>query len=231
MTAQKFIKRPDEFEAMRFDGDNALEIVQWATNCEEPWRGDNPFIPSEGWWIRQTVAPHATGMSPMLSAPCVNWSLVLPRQEDDPGRARTLEAQVGDWIINTGNPVKRWPNGVLIVMKPEAFAKAYAPVEPPVKQFDLTQEDLDALAGDVMGTGPVLKAQTVEEARRRDWSRQHPAAAQILDKPLHEEDTMTDQTSDEQRASHLYGDDAPAQTFRTDEGPEIDADLVKEKKA
>lgn len=124
MTAQKFVKRPDVFEAMQFTGENATAIVQWATGRANGWGGDDPFEPNPGWWIKQRIkvgdhVPLRPG-----DAGNFNWYLVLPHVDPDEVRQ---EAAVGDWIVRVPNPQRRL--GTLTVMKPEAFAKAYAPVE------------------------------------------------------------------------------------------------------
>ena len=166
MTVQKFTKRPDEFEAMRFTGDNALAVVQWATGFAEPWKHRNPFERNAGWWVRQAEVHPGMPLRREAGVSGFVWSLVLPAAgESDAAMDHAPEAAIGDWIILLPGQTRR---GTPTVMNPEAFAKAYAPAEPRETSEAplIPQSVLDAECNSV-GRAPIehrMSAAAMEEA-------------------------------------------------------------------
>jgi hypothetical protein len=89
-------KRPAELQAMRFNGQNATEIVNWA---QGGWR-------EKGIWLRQ--APREGGG--------FDFRLVIPSAT--PSLTDTREARPGDWIVKAAD-------GELYPCHPESFERAY----------------------------------------------------------------------------------------------------------
>lgn len=180
MTAQKFIKRPDTVEAMQFNRDNATAIVAWATGCDEPWvKGENPFAPCPGWWIRQAIF-HGAATIDRTYPDNFEWFLVLPSMFSSAESQREApQAAVGDWIVKIGKS--------LTVMKPEAFAKAYAPVEEPPVIREWTEDEIEAFARG--GPGQVL----IRKATPEDINELKAINTQLAGKSMKERGYTDDQ--------------------------------------
>lgn len=104
MTPRKFTKRPVTVEAMRWNGENATEIANWA---QGGWKGRTEFDNrAGGMWLKQIVVDEEQ----ML---CL-WRLVIPTLEGD------HEAMPGDWII-------KGIAGEFYPCKPAIFEATYQP--------------------------------------------------------------------------------------------------------
>lgn len=95
MTAQRFRKRPVEFEAMQWDGTNEAEIVAWA--------GEKVPVTDRVWMLHRY--PEDPAGSP--------WALVVESLYGP-----SLLAHVGDWIV-------KGPHGDFSVSHSEAFEQTY----------------------------------------------------------------------------------------------------------
>lgn len=120
-----FNKRPDQVEAMQFNGKNATEIVTWA---QGGWRGRDPLAPTRrrgGIYLKQTPAEGQPMLAPGDEGDFV-WSLVIPGGFI-PGI--DAEAKIGDWIVKEPQKGDVDEDAPLRVMNPAEFKAKYEPAE------------------------------------------------------------------------------------------------------